>query len=109
MKTRRAPCCRIALTGAPGGGKTTAAEFFRREIGDRVVIVPEAATILFQGGFPRSQNGEVVRIAQQTIFQLQQKLEEVQRATYPDRILLCDRGLLTARRIGLAEMGSSRR
>ena len=92
MKTRRAPCCRIALTGAPGGGKTTAAEFFRREIGDRVVIVPEAATILFQGGFPRSQNGEVVRIAQQTIFQLQQKLEEVQRATYPGRILLCDRG-----------------
>ncbi len=47
--------CRIVLTGGPGGGKTTAADLFRREIGDRVVIVPEAATILFQGGFPRSQ------------------------------------------------------
>src|SRR6186713_3191320 len=44
--------CRIVLTGGPGGGKTTAADLFRREIGDRVVIVPEAATILFAGGFP---------------------------------------------------------
>ena len=56
MKTkRRCPdCCRIVLTGGPGGGKTTAADLFRREIGNRVVIVPEAATLLFQGGFPRS-------------------------------------------------------
>ena len=28
-------------------GKTTAADLFRREIGQRVVIVPEAATLLF--------------------------------------------------------------
>ena len=46
-----AQCSRIVLTGGPGGGKTTAADLFRREIGDRVVLVPEAATILFQGGF----------------------------------------------------------
>jgi dephospho-CoA kinase len=26
--------CRIALTGGSGGGKTTAADLFRREIGD---------------------------------------------------------------------------
>ena len=50
-------CCRDVLTGGTGGGKTTAADLFRREIGDRVVIVPEAVTILFQGGFPRSQRG----------------------------------------------------
>jgi hypothetical protein len=36
--------CRIVLTG--GGGKTTAADLFRRQIGERVVIVPEAATLL---------------------------------------------------------------
>src|SRR5687768_10782133 len=49
MKTncRDPKYCRIVLTGGPGGGKTTAADLFRREIGDRVVIVPEAATILF--------------------------------------------------------------
>ena len=85
-------CCRVVLTGAPGGGKTTAADFFRREIGERVVIVPEAATILFQGGFPRTRDVAVTRIAQTTIFQLQRNLEEVQRIHYPGRILLCDRG-----------------
>ena len=94
MKTPRnsAKCCRVVVTGAPGGGKTTAADFFRREIGERVVIVPEAASILFQGGFPRSREPDVVRIAQETIFQLQRNLEDVQRAHYPGRILLCDRG-----------------
>jgi dephospho-CoA kinase len=44
---------RIVLTGGPGGGKTTAADLFRREIGERVVVVPETATMLFAGGFPR--------------------------------------------------------
>ncbi len=46
--------CRVVVTGGPGVGKTTAADLFRRELGDRVVIVPEAATLLFAGGFPRS-------------------------------------------------------
>ena len=46
---------RIVLTGGPGGGKTTAADLFRREIGERVVIVPEAGTLVFAGGFPRSK------------------------------------------------------
>ena len=32
---------RTVLTGGPGGGKTTAIDFFRREIGDSVVVVPE--------------------------------------------------------------------
>jgi len=33
--------------GGPGGGKTTAADLYRREIGEGVVIVPEAATLLY--------------------------------------------------------------
>jgi predicted ATPase len=94
MKTgRQCPdCCRIVLTGGPGGGKTTAADLFRREIGERVVIVPEAATILFQGGFPRSREPHALRLAQTTIFQVQRNLEDVQAALYPGRTLLCDRG-----------------
>ena len=48
-------CRRIVLTGGPGGGKTTAADLMRREVGDRIVIVPEAATMLFSGGFPREE------------------------------------------------------
>jgi len=83
---------RIVLSGGPGGGKTTAADLFRREIGDRVVIVPEAATILFQGGFPRSREPGALKTTQTGIFHVQRHLEDVQAALYPGRTLLCDRG-----------------
>ena len=83
---------RIVVTGGPGGGKTTAVDFFRREIGEQVVIVPEAATILFSGGFPRDGAIEAQRAVQEAIFHVQTRLEEAQAAYYPDRVLLCDRG-----------------
>lgn len=84
--------CRIVVTGGPGGGKTTAADLFRREIGERVVIVPEAATLVFSGGFPRCANAPGLLAAQHAIYHVQRNLEDVQSAQYPDRILLCDRG-----------------
>jgi predicted ATPase len=84
--------CRIVLTGGPGGGKTTAADMLRREIGDRIVIVPEAATMLFSGGFPRCEEVEARKAAQRAIFHVQRNIEEVQSARYPGRVLLCDRG-----------------
>lgn len=84
--------CRIVLTGGPGGGKTTAADLFRREIGERVVVVPEAATLLFTGGFPRSSEIHARRSAQCAVYHVQRNLEDVQAALYPERILLCDRG-----------------
>ncbi|MBK1830773.1 AAA family ATPase [Verrucomicrobiaceae bacterium R5-34] len=84
--------CRIVLTGGPGGGKTTAADLFRREIGEDVVIVPEAATMMFTGGLPRIDNAHAVQSAQRAIYHVQRNLEDIQSAQYPDRILLCDRG-----------------
>ncbi len=86
--------CRIVVTGGPGGGKTTAADLFRREIGERVVVVPEAATMMFSGGFPRYTEEDAVRAAQRAIFHVQRNLEDIQGARYPDRILLCDRGTI---------------
>lgn len=80
------------MTGGPGGGKTTAADLFRREIGERVVVVPESATLLFSGGFPRSFEPHARIAAQRAIYHVQTNLEDVQSALYPDRILLCDRG-----------------
>jgi predicted ATPase len=80
------------LTGGPGGGKTTAADLFRREIGEAVVAVPEAATMLFTGGFPRPDVPLAVVAAQRAIFHVQRNLEDLQAARYPGRILLCDRG-----------------
>lgn len=84
--------CRIVLTGGPGGGKTTAADLFRREIGDRVTLVPEAATLLFSGGFPRSGSPGAAVATQQAIFHVQRNLEDLHTAQYPGRMLLCDRG-----------------
>lgn len=84
--------CRIVVTGGPGGGKTTAADLFRREIGEGVVVVPEAATLLFAGGFPRSSEPHARMSAQRAIYHVQTNLEDVQSALYPQRILLCDRG-----------------
>lgn len=84
--------CRIVLTGGPGGGKTTAADLFRREIGERVVIVPEAATLLFSGGFPRASTALGVHAVQRAVYHVQRNLEDTQAALFPGRILLCDRG-----------------
>lgn len=86
--------CRIVLTGGPGGGKTTAADLFRREIGEKIVIVPEAATMIFSGGFPRYEGEQAVVSVQRAIYHVQRNLEDVQAAKYPDRVLLCDRGTM---------------
>ncbi len=92
MSERSAKPFRIVLTGGPGGGKTTAADLFRREIGDQVVVVPEAATTLFAGGFPRTDDPHAQRASQRAIYHVQRNLEDIQAALYPDRVLLCDRG-----------------
>lgn len=89
---RHARPFRVVLTGGPGGGKTTAADLLRREIGDRVIVVPEAATLLFSGGFPRPIDPQARRSAQCAIYHVQRNLEDIQAAQYPERVLLCDRG-----------------
>lgn len=83
---------RIALTGGPGAGKTTAADLFRREIGDHVVIVAESATTLFAGGFPRVADDAAQRSIQRAIFEVQRSSEAIHASLYPNRVLLCDRG-----------------
>jgi predicted ATPase len=83
---------RIVVTGGPGGGKTTAVDLLRRELGERIVIVPEAATMLFGGGFPRRSEPSARRAAQRAIYHVQRNVEDVQTAAFPGRILLCDRG-----------------
>lgn len=85
-------CHRVVLTGGPGGGKTTAADLFRRELGEKVVVVPEAATILYAGGFPRSEDKNIRRSIQQAIFHVQRNLETIKAEEFKSRILLCDRG-----------------
>ncbi len=85
---------RIVLTGGPGGGKTTAIDLIRREFAGKIAIVPESATMIFSGGIERAENDDVLRAQQTAIFNLQKNLEDIQRATYPDCVILCDRGSL---------------
>ena len=82
------------MTGGPGGGKSTAVDLFRRELGERVVVVPESATLLFSGGFPRTKEPESRRCAQRAIFHVQRNLEDLYASEYPGRVLVCDRGTL---------------
>tara|TARA_B100000749_G_scaffold280223_1_gene275367 strand:+ start:69130 stop:69720 length:591 start_codon:yes stop_codon:yes gene_type:complete len=90
--TRQFP--KIVLSGGPGGGKTVAADLFRRELGELVVVVPESATLLFSGGFPRTDNTDITKATQRAIFHVQKNLEDIQSHCYQDRILICDRGTL---------------
>lgn len=85
---------KVVLTGGPGGGKTTALDLFRRELRDQVAVVPEAATVLFQGGIKRSDDEQTLKATQKAIFELQKNLEDIQAKAYPERLLICDRGTI---------------
>lgn len=85
---------KVVVTGGPGGGKTTALDLFRRELSDKLAIVPEAATVLFSSGITRSCDEQVLKTVQKSIFFLQKNLEDIQQTHYPNRLLVCDRGTL---------------
>jgi predicted ATPase len=85
---------RIVLTGGPGGGKTTALDLIRRELSGKIASVPEAATMIFSGGIDRTENEIVLKAQQTAIFNLQKNLEDIQRVSHPECLILCDRGSL---------------
>ncbi len=91
-RTKKPGLHKIALTGGPGGGKSTAAELFRREFKDHISLVPEVATLLFKGGFPRVDNPAVVASIQKSIFHVQGNIEDTYAGLFPHHALLCDRG-----------------
>jgi hypothetical protein len=58
-----------------------------------VRVLPEAAGIVFGGGFPREQEVECCRAAQRAIFHVQRQLEIVGDA-HDAAIVVCDRGTI---------------
>lgn len=82
---------RVVLTGGPGAGKTAVLELVRHHLCRHVRILPEAAGILFGGGFPRWREGAARRAAQRAIFFVQRELEAAH-AGGDAAVLLCDRG-----------------
>jgi predicted ATPase len=82
---------RIVLTGGPGAGKTAVLELVRQHFCQHVHVLPEAAGIVFGGGFPRRPDRDTLRAAQRAIFYVQRELEAAAEALNP-AIVLCDRG-----------------
>jgi predicted ATPase len=82
---------RIVLTGGPGAGKTAVLELVRQEFCAHVEILPEAAGIIFGGGFPRTGSLEWRRSAQRAIYFVQRELEATAEAGN-SAVVLCDRG-----------------
>jgi predicted ATPase len=85
---------RVVLTGGPGAGKTAVLELASRQLCGHVVFVPEAAGILFRGGFPRPVTPAQHRAAQRAIFRVQRELEQMAAVARPGARTLCDRGTL---------------
>ena len=83
----------IVLTGGPSAGKTAVQQVASEQFGDRLVLVPEAATLLFSGGFPLPVSDETRRAAQRAIYFVQRELEAACTVHAPDdAVVLCDRG-----------------
>ena len=82
---------RVVLTGGPGAGKTALLELIRQAFCSHVKVLPEAAGVVFGGGFPREDDDACRRAAQRAIFHVQHELEVTGDSHHP-AIVLCDRG-----------------
>jgi len=93
----------IVLTGGPGAGKTAVLELARRELCSHVEFLPEAASIVFSGGFPRIGTAHGFRCAQRAIYRVQVELENalllndsvssgIANAAHRKLLAVCDRG-----------------
>ena len=85
---------RLVITGGPSAGKTTVAQILNKEFHNQIAVVPEAATILFQGGIPRGPQVADLVFQQRAIYLLQKELEEYFSFKNSNKLIVCDRGSL---------------
>ena len=92
---RRSHECRfVVLTGGPGSGKTADLETVRRNFCEHVAVLPEAAGIVYRGGFPRMPIGPARRAAQRCIYHVERELERLVTEEGQAAVALCDRGTI---------------
>lgn len=94
---------RVVITGGPCSGKTSCLKAVQEQLSEQIVVIPEVATILLQGGFPvpaqpfANWPDKFHCILQEAILNLQRSLEEayflIAQAT-EKTVLVCDRGIL---------------
>ena len=83
---------RVVITGGPGAGKTAVLELVQKTFCEHVSVLPEAASIIFGGGFPRLDTLPGHKAAQRAIFHIQRELEQLAEEEKLSSIILCDRG-----------------
>ena len=84
----------VVVTGGPGAGKTAVLEVAQRQLCRHVVVLPEAASILWRGQFPRHATLPGRRAAQRTIVRLQLEMQRMAVEEGEAALIICDRGTL---------------
>jgi len=87
-------CRLVVVTGGPGAGKTALLEMVRRDFCDHIAVLPESASILYGGGFPRRSSDPARRAGQRAIYEVQRQLERMTVEEQRSAVALCDRGTL---------------
>lgn len=85
---------KIVLTGGPCAGKSTIAQVLEKAFQNKLVVLPEAASLVFRGGFPRWEGSECLKGLQQAIYHVQLGLEKNFEAHHPGKLLILDRGTI---------------
>ncbi len=84
----------VVLTGGPGAGKTAVLELARKYFCEHITVLPEAASIIFSGGFLRRETANAKMSAQRAIFHVQRELERIALEETNSPVVICDRGTL---------------
>jgi predicted ATPase len=84
----------VVLTGGPGAGKTAVLEIVRKNFCAHVAVLPEAAGIVYGGGFPRRPDTIARKAAQRGMFHIQRELERMSIEEQKYAVILCDRGTI---------------
>jgi nicotinamide riboside kinase len=85
---------KVVITGGPSGGKTTLIEALQKDFSKQISVAPEAASILYKGGWPRKKTNMARRHTQRAILFSQRELEDMILASTSHPVILCDRGSL---------------
>jgi hypothetical protein len=82
------------ITGGPGAGKTALLEVIHRYLCEHIAVLPEAAGIVFGGGFWRRETLAARKASQRAIFHVQREMENLIIEEQQVALALCDRGTL---------------
>lgn len=84
----------VVVTGGPGAGKTALLEVVQRDLCRHVVVLPEAASILWRGQFPRHPTISGRKAAQRAIVRIQLEMQRMTIEEGRAALIVCDRGTL---------------